>query len=74
MTRTKTTTKPADIPPALNQVLNLKAEIMQKLEHLRRAVETDAAAAAETPKDWGIAGNLSHVNELLGEVLGFMNG
>lgn len=45
-----------------------------KLDTLRRTVcEKTDAAQNRTPKNWGHAGNLGHVNEQLDELISFLS-
>lgn len=47
-------------------------EITLKLERLRAALEAKQQSEADSPTDWGHAGDLAHVAALLGQALSFL--
>ncbi|MDO9007470.1 MAG: hypothetical protein Q7U80_04545 [Thiobacillus sp.] len=49
-----------------------KSEIDLKLERLRAALEAKPQSEAASPSDWGHAGDLAHVDDLLGQALSFI--
>jgi ElaB/YqjD/DUF883 family membrane-anchored ribosome-binding protein len=49
-------------------------EINTKLQRIADGVKAHAQRQVQRPNEWGHAGDLAHVNELLDDVLGFLLG
>ena len=50
----------------------LAVEVNGQLKTLTDALEAHRARHNANPQDWGFAGDLGHVKELIGEVLAFL--
>ena len=49
-----------------------REQVAARLKQLKAALRDHNARAAKQPLDWGYAGSLGHVSEVLGEVLAFL--